>query len=203
MYIIGITGGTGAGKTSAVKSLQALGALALDCDKIYHELLLNNSDLKDDIESHFKGVTTDGTIDRQKLGAIVWENPGSLRELNAITHKYISAEIQRRISEFKAQDGKIVAIDAIALIESGQNEICDVVIGVTAPQEKRIQRIMERDNITQERALMRVNAQQTESFYRDNCDHILENVYDTQGEFEEKCLRFFIELIEKGEISYE
>ena len=195
MFIIGITGGTGAGKTSAVRSLQKLGALALDCDKIYHELLLSSEDMKEEIGTHFKGVLTDNKIDRQKLSAIVFENPGSLKDLNAITHKYVGAEIKRRIDEFKAQGGKAAAIDAIALIESGQNKSCDVVIGVTAPEDKRTLRIMDRDNITREQALMRINAQQAESFYRENCDHVLVNEYDTQSEFEEKCLDFFRRLL--------
>ena len=191
MYVIGITGGTGAGKTSAVKVLQTLGAMVLDCDEVYHELLIHNSEMIKEIEAGFKNVIDDGKINRQKLGEIVWNDPEALQKLNNITHKYVSAEIDRRINTFKEQGASVVAIDAIALIESGQGKRCDIIVGVTAPQKSRISRIMKRDNISNERAQTRINAQQPESFYKENCDYMLENTYDTQDEFEKKCIEFF------------
>jgi len=197
MFIIGITGGTGAGKTTVVQTLQSFGALALDCDKIYHDLLLSSTEMKAEIEARFSDVSRDGIIDRKKLGEAVWKDPAALGDLSAITHRFVDSELELRIISFKAQGGELVAIDAIALIESRQSEKCDVVIGVIAPQDKRLSRIMERDNLTEEKALMRINAQQKESFYRENCDYILENIYDTEAEFNEKCKDFFIELLKE------
>ena len=193
MYIIGITGGTGAGKTSAVKALQALGAMVLGCDELYHELLISNVEMIKEIEANFSNVTDDGRINRQKLGEIVWSDPEALQKLNTITHKYVNAEIDRRIKTFQDQGASLAAIDAIALIESGQGKRCDVIVGVTAPQENRILRIMKRDNISREVAQARINAQQHERFYKENCDYILENTYDTEEEFEDKCIGFFRE----------
>ena len=195
MFIIGITGGTGAGKSTALQTLQALGAFVIDCDKIYHEALLTDEDMKADIKANFSDVLTDGEIDRKKLGEIVWNDPVSLSKLNSITHKYISYEIERHIKHLEEQGGKLLVIDAIALIESGLNQRCDIVVGVTASLEKRLSRIMNRDDLTKEAALNRINAQQPESFYRDNCDYILENIYDKQAAFEDKCSAFFKELI--------
>ena len=197
MYIIGITGGTGAGKSSAVKALQTLGALVLDCDEIYHKLLSSNDTMRAEIETHFSDVLTDGKIDRHKLSKIVWNDPNALNELNMITHKYVSSEIERLIDEFKVQGGEIAVIDAIALIESGQGDKCDIVIAITAPQDKRIERIMKRDSLTREYASARINAQQPEDFYRDNSNYLLENIYNTQAEFEEKCKEFFNALLSK------
>jgi len=197
MYIIGITGGTGAGKTSAMNALQSFGAILLDCDEIYHELLKNNAEMKAEIEARFTNVTTEGNIDRQKLGKIVWNDPDALQDLNDITHKYVSSDIEWRIIAYTAQGGDLAAIDAIALIESGQSKKCDVIIGVTAPVEKRISRIMDRDGLTKDQAGTRINAQKPESFYIENCDYILENIYDTQDLFENKCKEFFSTLIEK------
>jgi len=197
MYVIGITGGTGAGKTSAMNALRSFGAILLDCDEIYHDLLKTNNDMKAEINTRFENVSENGEIDRHKLGDIVWNDPNALQDLNNITHRYISGDIEWRIIAYKAQGGDLAAIDAIALIESGQKAKCDVVVGVTAPLEKRIARITERDGLTREQAMMRINAQKPESFYIENCDYILENTYDTQAEFEEKCKEFFKELTEK------
>jgi len=195
MYIIGITGGSGAGKTSAARALQTLGAVTLDCDEIYHELLLSNAEMSAKIKTRFEGVTKGGSIDRQKLGKVVWGDPSALLELNMITHKYISDEIEQSIESFRARGEKIIAIDAIALIESGQSGKCDVVVGVTAPAETRTNRIMKRDGLTNTQAQIRIDAQKPDSFYLENCDHILENIYNTPSEFEKKCRKFFEELL--------
>jgi dephospho-CoA kinase len=198
MQIIGITGGTGAGKTSAIKALQALGAMVIDCDEVYHELLMSNAEMIKEIKAAFTDVAGDGEIDRRKLGEIVWNNPEALLKLNSITHKYVNDEINRRINSFKKQGTCIVSIDAIALIESGQGKRCNIIVGITAPQANRIMRIMKRDNISKDYAQARINAQKPESFFSDNCDYILENSCNTQEEFEEKCIRFFKGIIQSS-----
>jgi len=166
----------------------------IDCDEVYHELLISNVDMIREIKNCFKDVADDGIINRQKLGDIVWNDPEALQKLSSITHKYVSTEIDKRINTFREQGASIVAIDAIALIESGQSKRCDGIVGVTAPVESRILRIMKRDNITKEVAQARINAQKPESFYKENCDYILENTCNTQEAFEEKCIKFFSEL---------
>ena len=195
MYIIGITGPTGAGKASALQALKALGALILDCDEIYHEMLLSNTEMTAEIEARFKGALTKGKIDRHKLGKQVWDDPAALRELNKITHSYIIGEVDHRISSFEAQGGFVAAIDAIALIESGQSERCDTVVGVIAPAQARVSRIMKRDRLTSEQARSRICAQQQDSYYKENCDYILENTFETQEEFKQECTEFFKKLI--------
>ena len=195
LFIIGITGGTGAGKTATLRVLKSLGALTLDCDAIYHELLSDNTQLKAEIGSRFDGVLLNGEIDRKRLGEIVFNNSSALLELNTITHKYVSTEIERRIAEWAACGGTVAAIDAIALIESGVTEKCDVVIGVIAQKETRISRIVNRDKITREQAEMRINAQKPDIYYKENCDYILENNYKTPKIFKEKTKEFFVELL--------
>ena len=195
MYTIGITGPTGAGKTTALQTLQTLGALTLDCDEIYHQMLTNNTEMTAEIEARFKDVLTDGKVDRYKLGIQVWDDPAALQELNKITHSYISDEVDRQIATFKAQGGLVAVVDAFALVESGQSESCDTIVGVAAPFKDRVLRIMKRDGLTVEQAQVRIYAQPPESYYRETCDHILENTFETRAEFEKACTEFFTKLI--------
>ena len=195
MFTIGITGPTGSGKTSALYALESLGALALDCDKIYHELLAECNEMKQEINTRFTGVLRGGVIDRKALREIVFNDQNALLDLNAITHKYVEAERERRTRQWQAEGGRITGIDAIALIESGLAETCNAVVGVVAPTETRIARIMARDGLTRQEAEQRILAQKPERFFEENCDYLLRNVYNTYEAFEAECKLFFTNLI--------
>lgn len=195
MKIIGITGPTGGGKTSALRALQSLGAHVLDCDALYHELLASNADMIKALDTRFSGVVTDGVLDRKALGEIVFSDAEALEALNEITHRFVGTEVGRRLLEWERGGVWITAVDAISLIESGLGKKCDVVVGVTAPFDVRVRRIMERDGITEEYARLRIGAQKPDSFYYDNCDYVLVSDCETVEEFEEKCRAFFIRLL--------
>ena len=184
--IIGITGGPGCGKTTLLKTIAEKGGLILDCDAIYHELLATDISLLNAIETRFPGTVENGTLQRKKLGAIVFSDEKALEDLNKITHGAIKAEVLRRL----AHKPKLAAIDAIGLFEGGLAELCDTTVAVTAPEEVRIQRLMLRDNIGEEYARSRIAAQHPESWFREHCDCTLEN-NGTEKQFSEKCLAFF------------
>ena len=184
--IIGITGGTGCGKTTLLKTIAEKGGLILDCDAIYHELLATDISLLNAIETRFPGTVENGTLQRKKLGAIVFSDEKALKDLNKITHGAIKAEVLRRL----AHKPKLAAIDAIGLFEGGLAELCDTTVAVTAPEEVRIQRLMLRDNISEDYARTRIAAQHPESWFREHCDCTLEN-NGTEKQFSEKCLAFF------------
>ena len=183
--ILGITGGTGCGKTTLLQAIENRGGLVLDCDAVYHELLTRDTALLDAIEGRFPGVVEDGQLQRKKLGAIVFADEAALLDLNAITHGAIRAEILRRLAEQPA----LAAIDAIALFEGGLSELCDVTVAVCAPEESRVERLMARDHISREYAQNRIRAQKPEHWFRQMCDHTLYND-GSQEEFRRKCGEF-------------
>ena len=186
MTVLGITGGTGSGKTTALRAVEELGGLVIDCDAVYHELLASGGEMLDAIIKRFPDSAPGGVFDRKKLGAIVFASPEALAELNAITHRYVVAETERRLRDWAINGGTLAAIDAIALVESGIAARCDAVIGVTAPRSERVRRLMLREGITAEYAESRIDAQQPEEFYKANCKYILDNNGGME-EFSEKC----------------
>ena len=187
--ILGITGGTGCGKTTLLKCIAGQGGLILDCDAVYHQLLKTDARLLDAIERRFPGTVENGILQRKKLGNLVFSDEKALAALNAITHGAVKAEILRRLEGKPA----LAAIDAIALFEGGLSELCDVTVAVTAPEEDRILRLMVRDGIDRDYAKRRIAAQKDEAWFREHCDYVLEN-NGTQAQFQTACLAFLRKL---------
>lgn len=183
--ILGITGGTGCGKTTLLKEIQKLGGLVLDCDAIYHELLLSDREMLSSIKARFPGVVENGSLNRKKLGAIVFTDEQALLDLNAITHSAVKQEVLRRLEEKPA----LAAIDAIGLFEGGLAELCDVTVAVTAPTELRVQRLMQRDGISESYARSRIEAQHEALWFRERCDYTLVNDEEIDA-FATKCIAF-------------
>ena len=192
--ILGITGGTGCGKTTLLKVIEEKGGLILDCDAIYHQLLATDASLLNAIENRFPGTVEDGQLQRKKLGSVVFSDENALLDLNKITHSAIKEEVLRQLESRP----KLAAIDAIALFEGGLAELCGVTVAVTAPAEVRVQRLMKRDSISENYARSRIAAQHDEAWFRQRCDWILEN-NGTEMQFREKCLAFLenLDIIEE------
>lgn len=183
--ILGITGGTGCGKTTLLNCIAEQGGLILDCDAIYHELLRTDPTLLSAIGARFPGTVENGVLQRKKLGNLVFSDDKALSDLNAITHGAVKTEVLRRL------EGKpsLAAIDAIGLFEGELAELCDVTVAVTAPEEDRIRRLMVRDNISREYAKSRIDAQKTADWFRKKCDFCLNND-GTREDFQKCCLAF-------------
>ncbi len=188
-FLIGITGGTGCGKTTLLNNVRKLGGLVLDCDAIYHDLLKNDREMLSAIDSRFPGVVEKGELDRKKLGAIVFNDEMALQDLNTITHAAVKQAVLREMPPVPG----LVAIDAIALFESGLAELCDVTVAVTAPTEDRVKRLMARDGISESYARSRIAAQHTEGWFRQHCQYVLENDGEI-GAFATKCVAFLDEV---------
>ena len=196
--ILGITGGTGCGKTTLLRCVGEKGGLVLDCDEIYHELLETDPMLLAAIEARFPGTVEKDRLQRKRLGELVFSNPAALVDLNRITHSAVKNEVLRRLKT----KPKLAAIDAIGLFESGLAELCDVTVAVIAPEEMRLARLMKRDGISREYAESRIVAQKSTGWFRDKCDYVLEN-YGTQEDFRRICHEFLQKLILKEEDPYE
>ncbi len=195
MRTIGITGPTGAGKTTALRAVEALGGAVFDCDAVYRELLAESPEMLSAIERRFPGTVRDGALDRRALAARVFSDPAALAELDAATHPYVRREVERRLAE-AARDGRpLAAVDAIGLFESGLSELCDETYFVTAPRETRVRRVMARDNIGREAAEARVSAQKGEEYFRARCGRELVNTYSDSGEFFRVCVDHFRRLL--------
>lgn len=186
--IIGITGGTGCGKTTLLQMIADQGGLVLDCDAIYHRLLSTDRALLAAIEARFPGSVENGALNRKKLGEVVFSDKGALLDLNHITHGAVRQEVLRLLESKPA----LAAIDAIGLFEGHLDGLCDITVAVTAPTHLRIQRLMVRDGISESYAAKRIAAQHNDEWFQEKCDYVLHND-GTQADFQKKCLAFLQE----------
>ena len=197
MTIIGITGPTGAGKTTALNELKKLGGVIIDCDAVYHELLKSDMALRNELENRF-GVLSDetGVFDRKKLGAVVFCDPAALADLNSIAHRHVVKAVKAILAKAEEEQISVAAIDAIALFESGLADLCQSTVAITAPAEIRVERIMAREGITREYAQSRVNAQHPEEFFTSRCRHTLRNDCASAAEFADRAQKLFRTILE-------
>ncbi len=175
MHIFGITGTTGSGKTSVLEAFRRKGALLLDCDRLYHDLLENSEGMLRELENRFPDAFEKGRLMRKKLASIVFHDEATLADLNAITHRYVCEDVKRQLRAHAMSGGQVAVIDAVELISSGLGALCDCTIAVLAPEAERMKRIMVRDGLTEEQALERIRAQKNDAYYRENCTYTVLN----------------------------
>ena len=177
MVVIGLTGGSGSGKSTIANLMRQRGINVIDADQIGRVVVEKGRPaLVEIIEEFGEGVLqSDGTLDRKKLASIVFTDREQLKKLNKITHKYITAIVKEELAACKAD---ISVIDAAVLKESGILDMCDYVIAVTADRELRIERIIARDGITREAALNRISSQEPDAKYIQYADLVIDHSGD-------------------------
>lgn len=177
MKIIGLTGLTGAGKSTVAFKLMAYGCYHIDADKIARDVINSNENVKNKLKERFGDdvISSDGTTNRPLLAERAFADEASTNALNEITHPAVTEKIRQIIDEKKDLGYSGIVIDAIALFESGEDKMCDFTVAVTAPADVRLERIMKRDNLTLEKAMERISAQKDESFFTKQADFIIWN----------------------------
>lgn len=194
MRLVGITGGTGCGKTTALGVLRDMGAMIIDCDEVYHELCRGSADMRAEICAQFGEVWGENGLDRKKLGAVVFRDPDALEKLNAITHRYVDARVEELLRGHAMNGGTLAAIDAIALLDGAFAERTAFNAAVTAPEAERVRRLVAREGISEQYAKMRIAAQHGSEYFEEHCDYVLRNDSDIDT-FRSECEKFFAEVL--------
>ena len=175
MRIIGITGSSGSGKSTVTHILEKeLKAKVINADEIVKQMQTEGSKYFEKIVELFgrEIIQENDSLNRRKLAEIIFKNKAQKEKLDDLTYKYVVEEIKKQVN--MAEEDYVI-IDAPLLIESKLNEICNSVIAVISKKEEQIKRICERDNIEENKAKLRIEAQKDNEFYKKNADYVVEN----------------------------
>lgn len=177
MTVIGITGGSGCGKSIVSKYLSQKGLYHMDCDLIARKVVEPGSDCLKELVINFGNdiLHETGELDRRKLASIAFSTEKNTKLLNEVTLKHIVSYIKNELITLEKQGKKAVLMDGATLIESGLNKICNYNLVVIAPKNNRIEHIISRDNISLEEATKRINAQKSDDFYLNIADFSINN----------------------------
>jgi dephospho-CoA kinase len=175
MKIIGLTGGIGSGKSTVAQILSKLGAVILEADKLGHEVLQSTEAKREIVSAFGEGVlAADGTIDRKKLSAKVFGNPGALNTLNNIVHPRMYQKTVSKFDEYRRSGTEVVVLDAPLLIEAGITSLVDEIWVTYAPEATMLERIRKRSGLSSEETLARIRAQLTQDKRREYADIIID-----------------------------
>jgi dephospho-CoA kinase len=161
MFVIGLTGGIGSGKSTVSDMVRAKGAATVYADQIGHEVYRPGTPVWDQVVAAFgrQVVGDDGQIDRRKLGQIVFSDPEARRRLDAITHPPMEQMMSERLEELRRQGTRVAVLEAAILIEAGWDHLADEIWVTVVSPEVAAQRSMERSGLSRERAEARIAAQ--------------------------------------------
>jgi dephospho-CoA kinase len=186
--IIGITGGSGCGKTTALHALEELGVKIIDCDAVYHGLLETDGEMLSAIDRAFPGVVREGNLQRKLLGQRVFSDPAALDRLNETVWPFVNRAVEAILREYSPAP---CAIDAFALTESGLAALCTHTVAITAPEEARVRRLMLREGISEDYARLRIRAQKSNEVYAAQCGMTIENNDSHAEGFQTRCRAMF------------
>lgn len=194
MYVVGLSGGIGSGKSTVAEMLKAKGALVLSADQAGHEVYLPGKPAWQEIVDAFgrQVVAADGAIDRKKLGAIVFSDPEALKRLNAITHPRMKELMREKLAELERRGVAVVVLEAALLFGAGWDDLTDEVWATVAPPEVAARRTAERSGISAEEALARIETQVSNQEQLRRSDVIIEtdcDLEETRSQIDEEWIR--------------
>jgi dephospho-CoA kinase len=183
MYIIGLTGGIGSGKSTVAQVLEDAGATIVSADLTGHEVYQPGRPAFHEIVEAFGQdvVAADGTIDRKKLGAIVFSDPKHLARLNAITHPRMKGMMREKLRELESSGVDVAVIEAALLFDAGWDDLADEVWVTVAPPEVVATRVSERSGLPVEQVLERVRAQMSNEERVQRSDHVIDSSGDMES----------------------
>jgi dephospho-CoA kinase len=172
--IIGLTGPTGAGKSTWTAALKNLGCRIIDCDQLAREAVQNPDCIKNLQCAFGEDLISAEGLNRKELAKRAFQNAEHTKLLDQITHPVILALLEKELQSFSKEPTPAIIIDAPQLFESGLDSRCDLIAAVLAPKEIRIKRLQKRDGISREEALSRMSVQYSDDFFRKHCNFILD-----------------------------
>lgn len=180
--LVGLTGMSGAGKTTICDFFRQKKIAVIDCDRISRLVVRKGTECLCDISKAFDDILTkDGELNRKKLGEIIFSDMNKKKELECIIFPYILFEVFNRIDAYEKKGEKLIIIDAPTLFESGIDQFCDYIVSVVAQTAKSAERISKRDGISLELARLRLNSQKNREFFIENSTYYIDN----EGEVDE------------------
>lgn len=176
MKLIGLTGGSGSGKTTAAEIFAECGAAIIDSDILARKVVLPGMPALEKIEATFgkQYLFEDGSLDRASLGRLVFSDAEKLKQLNGIMIPAISALITDEVKKQESLGTQVVILDAPLLFEYHLDEQCDAVVLMSTPLETRIERLVKRDGLTETEILNRIGSQSDYSSYSDRSSYLLD-----------------------------
>ena len=186
MKVYGLTGKTGAGKSTVAEKLEKMGFCVIDGDKIARSITEKGKPAISILANEFGCdiIEDDGSLNRKLLASRAFKDRESTAKLNAITQPIIKTEFEKELRKAEAEGFSFAVIDAAALLESSCKDLCEKIIVVTAPEKIRLSRVLLRDGITKEQALIRINAQFPDEYYNEKADILIRNYPPYEKEIE-------------------
>ena len=187
LFVIGLTGPSGAGKSAVAAIFASYGFPVIDADAVYHELLIPPAPGRGALTEAFSKsiLNPNGTLNREALSALVFEDSDCGRErramLNRITHRFVIEETERRLARYRSEGIRCAVIDAPLLLEANMQNDCNVTVAVLADRALRLQRLLARDQLSEQALTARINAQPSDAFYTSRVNAVLYNNGDIEA----------------------
>ena len=200
MLVLGVTGQSGAGKGAFCDLMREKGIECLDTDRTAREVVEPGTECLELLAEHFgkEILNDDGSMNRKKVASIVFSDKDELEFLTRTTHKYIIEKMKEWLLERELAGDKIVIVDAPQLFDAGADFYCNFKLCVLADRDIRISRIMERDGISKDAAVSRIDSQMDDSFFKEKCEYVVYN-NGNLAKLKKNADRIFDELMSKKE----